>query len=1410
MSTDPRQEPGTLPLSLARHVDALCCHFEAGWKNASAARERPCIEDYLRDVPEPAHSTLVQELVLLDAYYRRRSGEVPQVEEYRRRFPDLPPQFQLEAPPGSPFQATPALTASPDGHTLPVWAGETGRYQLSGEITRGGMGAILQGRDLLLGRELAVKVLLDAHRCDPSLVRRFHEEAQIGGQLQHPGIVPVYDLAQFADGRPFFTMKLVKGRTLAALLADRAHPGQDLPRLLGIFAQVCQTVAYAHSKGVIHRDLKPANVMVGAFGEVQVMDWGLAKVLGDRAAPGTAPTPPDQAEPSAIRTVRTEAVAESEAGTVLGTFAYMAPEQARGAVDQLDQRCDVFGLGAILCEVLTGKPPYTAATREAVHLQAVQGDLTDARARLDACGTDEELLRLARRCLAARPEDRPRDAVELAAEVTAYREGVEARLRQAELERAAAEARAREERKRRRVQLALAVMMLLLVGVATIGAWLWQQQRQARVAEAARRQQETDGVVAAALHEAGLLRKQAKEAPLGDGGKYREALAAARKAGELARAGEASEGVRGQATDLIAELEQEAAAAERDRVLLVALLEVRNPREGRHFRADAKGVLTELAEPSADEQFGAAFRAWGLDVDGTPTADAAARFQGRPAAVVTEVIAALDEWASERRRQRRPAAERQRLAGLAKALEGVSSSQRGKLRAILERGHLPVERALGVLGAALRPVPIPFDAGPGVDRGRLRQLVEKTDPSTEPVLGLLTLARALWEAGDEAVAERLLRAAVRARPREVVLHDTLGKLLAEQSPPRWAEAVECHAAARALRPDLGVSLARSLVGSGRVGEGLALFERLTVEQPANPWTHFARGFSLADQGRFQEAEKSYRAALRRKPDIPEVHSNLGSVLAAQGRLPEAKASFREAIRLKPNSSRSHSHLGIVLYDQGRYQEAEASFRQAIQHRRASHFAHYNLGNALWSQGRLQEAETSYRAAIRLKHDFPQAHSNLGVVLQSQGRFQEAEKSHREAIRLKPDAAQAHTNLGIFLRDQRRYKEAEASFREVIRLKPDDPAAHGNLGNALGGQGRLPEAEAAFRQAIRLKPDDPDGHRNLASTLGRQGRYKEAEASFRQAIRLKPDDPEVHRHLGLALSAQGRDQEAESSFRQAIALDPRNAFAHSNLGTVLYRKGQVDEAIRCLQKAIQLDPRLVLVYGKLGEALLRQGRFAEAQASTRRFLDLLPEGHSLRKQAYGQLEECRRWLALEKQLPAILEGKAKPADARQHLAFAHLCALKKRHVAAARLYAGAFTAEPKWADDLRSSHRYNAACAAALACAGKGEEGANLDDKERVHLRRQALTWLRADLAAWCKVVDTGRSQALPVVQQALHHWQKDPDLAGLRDPEALARLPEAERQACRQLWADVSVLLKRAQHQAKPVPQEKAPDQSKP
>ncbi|MDC0935616.1 serine/threonine-protein kinase [Pirellulales bacterium] len=357
-------------------------------------------------------------------------------------------------------------------------AGDAGsRYRLDGEIARGGIGAIIKGRDTKLGRDLAIKVLLDVHKDKPEVIQRFIEEAQIGGQLQHPGIAPVYELGQFADQRPFFSMKLVKGETLARHLADRGRAADDRGKLLGIFEQVCQTMAYAHSRGVIHRDLKPANIMVGAFGEVQVMDWGLAKVLPAGGVADEKKSRVLQQGQSIIQTLRSigsdtpaafgSTGSHTEMGSVMGTPAYMPPEQALGEIDNLDERADVFGLGAILCEILTGVPPYAAEDGTQIFRLASRGKLEACMARLDDCGADAELIALTKQCLELEPADRPRDAGVLAERVTGYLESVEAKLRETELQRAAERARAAEERKRRRISLALASCLLLVMIAGT-------------------------------------------------------------------------------------------------------------------------------------------------------------------------------------------------------------------------------------------------------------------------------------------------------------------------------------------------------------------------------------------------------------------------------------------------------------------------------------------------------------------------------------------------------------------------------------------------------------------------------------------------------------------------------------------------------------------------------------------------------------------------------------------------------------------------------------------------------------------------------------------------------------------------------------------------------------------------------
>ncbi|HEY1376907.1 MAG TPA: tetratricopeptide repeat protein [Gemmataceae bacterium] len=492
----------SLSAAEARQIDRACDQFEAAWKSG----RRPDPATFLAGAAGPIRSALLRQLLLLDWDYRRRAGDEPHAGDYLPQFPGDRAVVESVGDEMSAAADSTRERVTADARDTP-WSGEPAaagdqpdagpaRYELLGEVGHGGIGVVYRGRDRLLGRDLAVKVLRDTYRDRPDARRRFVAEARVGSQLQHPAIVPVYELGRSADGRPYITMKLVEGHTLAALLCDRPDPAHDLPRFLGVFEQVCQAMAYAHSKGVIHRDLKPSNVMVGAFGEVQVMDWGFAKIAGSGQAAAGSETSPSASLPAARCPLPAHL---THSGALMGTPSYMPPEQARGDAALIDPRADVFALGGILCEILTGLPPYAADSAEEVYRRAAAGDLADAHARLDACAADATLRDLAKRCLAADRAARPADGGEVARAMTAHLASAQERLRRAEVERAAADSRAAAERRARRRTMALAAALLVGAGVAS-----WQ----AAVAYGAKH----DAQTAASAESAAKTTAQAKEA----------------------------------------------------------------------------------------------------------------------------------------------------------------------------------------------------------------------------------------------------------------------------------------------------------------------------------------------------------------------------------------------------------------------------------------------------------------------------------------------------------------------------------------------------------------------------------------------------------------------------------------------------------------------------------------------------------------------------------------------------------------------------------------------------------------------------------------------------------------------------------------------------------------------------------
>ena len=355
---------------------------------------------------------------------RRAAGDTTDPATFAARYPELGEELRpaLEA-----LLALEGATGRPQEPALPERIGE---YRVVREIGRGGMGAILRVWDAELRRHLAMKIALEggsaaldkAAQASRSLrLARFLEEARVTGQLDHPGIVPVHELGLDSEGRSFFTMKLVEGRDMKRILelVFAGEDGWNQTRALGVILKVCEAMAYAHTKGIIHRDLKPANIMVGSFGEVFVMDWGLARVL-------------DRADPRDLRLADAnlpEASSETQLltldGTVFGTPAYMPPEQARGEIEKLSPRSDVYSIGAMLYHLLARQMPYVPPGARSSARELLARVKAGAPAPLHELNPSlpAELVAICDKAMARDPGQRYADTLAFAEDLRAFLEG---------------------------------------------------------------------------------------------------------------------------------------------------------------------------------------------------------------------------------------------------------------------------------------------------------------------------------------------------------------------------------------------------------------------------------------------------------------------------------------------------------------------------------------------------------------------------------------------------------------------------------------------------------------------------------------------------------------------------------------------------------------------------------------------------------------------------------------------------------------------------------------------------------------------------------------------------------------------------------------------------------------------------
>jgi tetratricopeptide (TPR) repeat protein len=431
-----------------------------------------------------------------------------------------------------------------------------------------------------------------------------------------------------------------------------------------------------------------------------------------------------------------------------------------------------------------------------------------------------------------------------------------------------------------------------------------------------------------------------------------------------------------------------------------------------------------------------------------------------------------------------------------------------------------------------------------------------------------------------------------------------------------------------------------------------------------------------------------------------------------------------------------------------------------------------------------------RKAIELHPGEADAYDYLGLALENKGDGERAQAAYRKALELSPDRASAHNNLGWSFYRHRQMDQAVAAFERAIRLDPSNAKHHYNLGNAQYRRKDLDAALAAYEKAIERAPGFALAHQGRGKVLLKKGRVDDAVAACEQAVRLAPTSHKAHSSLGNAWRLKGRLDRAIAAYSIAVELSPGSAVDHYNLGCALQAAEDWSGATAAYREAVRLAPNVAEAHCNLRQVLEEQGQFAEALAA-------IEQGHRLgsgnpnwRYPSAKWLKESQRVMELNAKLPGILDGSEKPATVGERLDYASVCKLKSLYGASARLYASAFTAEPALAEPLGAKERYRAACVAARAGSGQGRDVPELGAEERARWRKQALEWLRGDLALWADRLDR-LLERRSAVQSALQRWQREKALAGIREPEELAKTPEPERAAYLRFWADVQGLLVR-------------------